>query len=222
MSTAQRITFVLVLILIAFAAVELTAMFKGDPIKIVNEDKLKNMDEKKESGEVAGPVKPQDREIKGIVTLKTNAGDIKIQLFPGEAPKTVSNFIKLASDGFYDGTKFHRVIKDFMIQGGDPLSKDDTKKSSWGTGGPGYAFPDEFSDKLSNVPGTISMANSGPDTNGSQFFINVADNSFLDGKHSVFGQVTEGEDVVMGISSVETGPNDVPSTAIVIQSIVIE
>jgi cyclophilin family peptidyl-prolyl cis-trans isomerase len=153
------------------------------------------------------------------VVLKTNVGDIKLEMFVDGAPKTVENFVKLANQGFYDGTRFHRVIKDFMIQGGDPLSKDLANSQMWGTGGPGYSFADEFGQGLSNVTGTISMANSGPNTNGSQFFINTNDNTFLDGKHSVFGKVVEGMEVVKAIEGTATGMNDVPEEDRIIQSI---
>ncbi len=152
-------------------------------------------------------------------TLKTNMGDIVITFDTANTPKTVENFTKLAVQGFYDGTKFHRVIKDFMIQGGDPLSKDDTQQAMWGTGGPGYQFDDEIKPTNSNKKGTISMANAGPNTNGSQFFINVADNSFLNSKHTVFGYVTSGYDLVEKISIVKTGPNDRPVEAVVIKSV---
>lgn len=152
-------------------------------------------------------------------TFKTNMGDIVIAFDTANTPKTVENFTKLSSQGFYDGTKFHRVIKDFMIQGGDPLSKDDAKQSMWGTGGPGYQFDDEIKPTNSNAKGTISMANAGPNTNGSQFFINVADNGFLNGKHTVFGRVTQGYDLVEKISMTKTGTNDRPVEAVVIKSI---
>ncbi|MBP9668911.1 MAG: peptidylprolyl isomerase [Candidatus Pacebacteria bacterium] len=152
-------------------------------------------------------------------TLHTNKGDITIELFGTVTPNTVANFVKLAREGFYNETKFHRVIKDFMIQGGDPLSKDDAQMARWGTGGPGYTFADEITTQNKNVAGTISMANAGPNTNGSQFFINTKDNGFLDPKHTVFGKVTEGLDIVMMISSVETGPNDRPVEPVVITSV---
>lgn len=152
-------------------------------------------------------------------TLRTNKGDITIELFGSVAPNTVANFVKLAREGFYNGTKFHRVIKDFMIQGGDPLSKDDTQMARWGTGGPGYTFADEITTQNKNVAGTISMANAGPNTNGSQFFINTKDNNFLDPKHTVFGKVTEGLDVAMAISAVATGPNDRPVEPVIITSV---
>lgn len=157
-----------------------------------------------------------------IVTLKTNQGDIKVELFTDKAPKTASNFLTLAQENFYDGIRFHRVIKDFMIQSGDPLSKDETQRMYWGTGGPGYKFEDEFGEGLSNVSGTLSMANSGPNTNGSQFFINTADNTFLDGKHAVFGKVIEGMDVVTKIEETETGMNDQPVEDMVIEAVIVE
>jgi peptidylprolyl isomerase len=154
--------------------------------------------------------------------IKTNKGDIKIELFSQDAPNTVANFVKLAEQGFYDNTKFHRVIKDFMIQGGDPLSKDDSKKSLWGRGGPGYAFADEIGPNNHNYAGTIAMANSGPDTNGSQFFINTVDNNYLDSKHTVFGKVVEGMDVVYAIDSVATEGRDRPVEDIIVQTIMIQ
>lgn len=155
-------------------------------------------------------------------TLRTNQGDIKIEFFGADAPNTVANFTKLASEGFYNGTKFHRVIKDFMIQGGDPLTKDDTMQARWGTGGPGYQFADEIRENNHNVVGTISMANAGPNTNGSQFFINVADNNFLDGKHTTFGKVVSGMDVVKKIEGTQTVPGDRPVAPMVIESITLD
>ena len=152
-------------------------------------------------------------------TFHTNKGDITIEFFTQKSPNTVANFIKLASSGFYDGVKFHRVIKGFMIQGGDPLTKDDSKVDEWGTGGPGYKFADEFGAGNSNDVGTIAMANAGPNTNGSQFFINVNANNFLDGKHTVFGKVTSGMDVVTAIENVQTGQNDRPVSPVIINSI---
>ena len=155
------------------------------------------------------------------VTLHTTAGDITLELLSADAPKTVANFTKLAGEGFYNGTKFHRVIKDFMIQGGDPLTKDDTVSSRWGTGGPGYSFPDEIHANNRNLAGTLSMANAGPDTNGSQFFINVAGNSFLDTKHTVFGKVTAGMDVVERIEAVATDASDRPVVPVVITGVTV-
>ena len=124
-----------------------------------------------------------------VATFNTSKGDIRIQLFEKLVPNTVANFVKLIEDGFYNGLKFHRVIPDFMIQGGCPLGN--------GTGGPGYQFADEFHPELKHDgPGVLSMANSGPTTNGSQFFITHVETSWLDGKHSVFGKVLDGQDVV--------------------------
>ncbi|MFA7309557.1 MAG: peptidylprolyl isomerase [Candidatus Paceibacterota bacterium] len=155
-------------------------------------------------------------------TLHTNKGDITIELMEKDAPNTVANFTKLAEEGFYDGTKFHRVIKDFMIQGGDPFTKDESLSERWGTGGPGYKFADEIHANNRNSIGTISMANAGPNTNGSQFFINTADNSFLDGKHTVFGSVVSGMEVVKAIESIETGGPDRPLEAMEIERVTVE
>jgi len=154
-------------------------------------------------------------------TLHTSKGDITIE-FLADAPNTVANFTKLAKEGFYDGTKFHRVIAKFMIQGGDPLTKDDSKQDYWGTGGPGYKFADEIHANNKNAAGTISMANAGPNTNGSQFFINVANNNFLDPKHTVFGIVTAGMDVVSAIENSPTSAGDRPVTPITITGITLE
>jgi cyclophilin family peptidyl-prolyl cis-trans isomerase len=144
-------------------------------------------------------------------TMNTSEGPIGIELFDEDAPKTVENFKKLAGQGFYDGVIFHRVIKDFMIQGGDPTGT--------GTGGPGYQFEDEFNHHPI-VRGTLAMANSGPNTNGSQFFIVTArECPWLDGKHTVFGRVTEGMDVVDRIEAAKTGSHDKPKHDIKIESI---
>lgn len=160
------------------------------------------------------------------VALKTNKGDITVELFTKDMPITAGNFLKLAQDNFYDGIKFHRVIDGFMIQGGDPNSKDDSKQTLWGTGGPGYAIEDEFVKGYSNVRGTLAMANSGPNSGGSQFFINLVDNTNLDfdkqpltSQHPVFGLVVSGMDVVDAIGKVQTGPRDVPVDSVIIQDI---
>ncbi len=150
--------------------------------------------------------------------LHTTLGDITIE-FSGATPNTVANFTKLAGEGFYNGTKFHRVIAGFMIQGGDPLTKDDAMAARWGTGGPGYQFADEIAAGNRNAPGTIAMANAGPNTNGSQFFINVADNSFLDTKHTVFGKVVAGMDVVAAIEKTPTAAGDRPLSPMAITSV---
>ena len=184
--------------------------------------------------EVSDPDNPQ-------VTLQTNHGDIVVELFAERAPKTVENFLGLArhdpaadaepapetntwedpksgevrGDSLYEGIVFHRVIDDFMIQGGDPMEN--------GRGGPGYQFDDEFHDDLTHDgPGILSMANSGPNTNGSQFFITLDATPHLDGKHAVFGQVIDGMDVVEEIGGVPTGRNDDPREAVEIEHVDID
>jgi len=177
-----------------------------------------------------------------VATLKTTMGDLKIKLFPEVAPKAVENFVKLAESGYYNGIIFHRVIPDFMIQGGDPTGTGMGGESVWGS-----AFEDEFSDNAFNLKGALSMANAGPGTNGSQFFIVSASQTpanmvgqleaagypaeiieaykenggtpWLDNRHTVFGQVIEGMDVVDAIQSVKRGPQDKPVNDIVIESI---
>lgn len=150
--------------------------------------------------------------------IKTNLGDIQVSFHGADSPKTVNNFLNLAQQGFYDGTKFHRVIKDFMIQGGDPNSKLDDW-STHGTGGPGYRFADEFNNHPL-VRGSLAMANAGPDTNGSQFFIVTASTTpWLDGRHTNFGQVVNGLDIVEKIEATEVNQNDHPLNDIIINSI---
>lgn len=154
--------------------------------------------------------------------IKTNFGDIEVAFFRDQAPKTVLNFQKLAETGFYANTKFHRVIKDFMIQGGDPLSKDDKEMAQWGTGGPGYTFADEINAQKI-VRGVLAMANAGTNTNGSQFFIVTAEATpWLDGRHTVFGRVVRGMDVVDKISFIPTGDNDIPKSPVVVESVVLK
>ena len=144
-------------------------------------------------------------------TLNTSKGTIEITLFNGEAPKTVKNFTDLANKGFYNGLNFHRVIEGFMLQGGCPQGT--------GTGGPGYTFEDEFNSHRV-VRGALAMANAGPNTNGSQFFIVTAEECpWLDGKHTVFGQVTEGMDVVAAIDAVQTDARDRPTDPVGIESV---
>lgn len=155
------------------------------------------------------------------IILHTNKGEVGIEMMEKDAPKTVGNFLKLARAGFYDGTTFHRVIKDFMIQGGDPQTKDDVLMARWGTGGPGYQFEDEIHANNRNAVGAIAMANAGPNTNGSQFFINTADNSFLDTKHTVFGRVVSGMEVVNAIQNVATEGPDRPVEAVVIEKVTV-
>ncbi len=153
-----------------------------------------------------------------VAVIKTNFGDIKVEFYAQDSPVTVNNFLKLAEEDFYDQIKFHRVISDFMIQSGDPNSKDDDWADD-GTGGPGYSFPDEFNThKL--IRGSLAMANSGPNTNGSQFFIVTAESTpHLDGKHTNFGKVVEGMDVVDKIEAVETNEKDHPTEDVIIEDI---
>jgi peptidyl-prolyl cis-trans isomerase A (cyclophilin A) len=145
-------------------------------------------------------------------TIDTNHGTITVELFEDLAPKTAGNFIDLAEKGFYDGVVFHRVIDGFMLQGGDPTGT--------GRGGPGYKIPDEFGQGLAHDDeGMLSMANAGPNTGGSQFFITLAATPWLDGKHAVFGKVVEGMDVVREIGQVSTGPGDRPLNDVVMEQV---
>ena len=150
-----------------------------------------------------------------IATFKTNKGEFQIELFEDKAPKTTANFVELAGKGFYDGVIFHRVISGFMIQGGCP--------DGTGRGGPGYTIPDEFHPDLSHDgEGVLSMANAGPNTGGSQFFITLAATDWLDGKHAVFGKVTQGMDVIGAIGSVQTAAADRPVEDVKIEGITVE
>jgi peptidyl-prolyl cis-trans isomerase A (cyclophilin A) len=147
-------------------------------------------------------------------TIETNHGTITLELFDEQAPETAGNFAKLAEKGFYDGIVFHRVIDGFMIQGGCPMGR--------GTGGPGYTIPDEFGEGLTHEgEGILSMANAGPNTGGSQFFITLAATPWLDGKHAIFGKVTDGMDVVRAIGSTPTGAGDRPVKDVVMEKVTI-
>lgn len=146
--------------------------------------------------------------------VKTNVGSFTITFFDKESPRTVSNFVNLAKDGFYNGTVFHRVIEGFMIQGGDPKGT--------GTGGPGYRFKDEFHPSLKHDrKGLLSMANAGPNTNGSQFFVTVAPTPHLNNRHAIFGEVTKGYDVVDKISKCDTDHSDRPVNEVKIESVTV-
>lgn len=148
------------------------------------------------------------------VTIQTNHGEIVAEMFEDLAPKTAGNFIELAEKGFYDGVIFHRVIEGFMIQGGDPTGT--------GRGGPGYTIPDEFAKGLAHThAGTFSMANAGPNSGGSQFFITLAATPWLDGKHAIFGKVTVGLEVVQAIGKVKTGMGDKPVEDVVMEKVTV-
>jgi len=154
-----------------------------------------------------------------IAIINTTEGEMVIEFWPDAAPNTVANFKKLAEEGFYDGTAFHRVIKGFMIQGGDPLTKDPSKEDMWGTGGPGYTIKAEFNDH-SHVRGVISMARSqDPDSAGSQFFICDGNPTFLDHQYTAFGKLIKGDDVLTKIANAPTHPPDRPDKRIGVISI---
>lgn len=163
----------------------------------------------------------EEKKSMDTVILKTNFGAIELELFRGQAPKTVENFVKLAQSGFYDGVRFHRVIKGFMIQGGDPLSKDLSMQARWGTGGPGYQFADEINPNSEPYTtgykrGILAMANAGPNTNGSQFFIMHQDYP-LPPSYTIFGKVLSGIEVVDKIANNPTASGDRPVKEVVIE-----
>ena len=154
-----------------------------------------------------------------VAVIKTVAGDMVIEFWPDVAPKTVENFKTLAKKGFYDGTAFHRIIKGFMVQGGDPLTKDDTKQNRWGTGDPGYKIKAEFNER-SHKRGVISMARSqDPDSAGSQFFICHGDPSFLDRQYTAFGKLIQGDDVLEKLATTKVGSQDRPDKRQGVESI---
>ncbi len=209
-----------ILVVVAVGALVLIGLInKKDNIKIMDET----------SNNTATTTTTDAYKANPVAVFDTNQGTFEIELQLDKMPITAGNFIKLAENDFYDGTSFHRVIKDFMIQGGDPLTKSQPENVAvHGTGGPGYAITDEFVAGQSNVRGTISMANSGPNSGGSQFFINLVDNTYLDfdnpmsqGKHPVFGKVVSGMEVVDKIGQVQTGAGDRPVEKVVINKITI-
>jgi peptidyl-prolyl cis-trans isomerase B (cyclophilin B) len=179
---------------------------------------------------VAAPVRSEEKkeekkdaaamnESKEVAVIKTSEGEMVAEFWPDVAPKTVENFKKLAKSGFYDGTAFHRVIKGFMIQGGDPLTKDESKQSRWGTGDPGYKIDAEFN-KKSHERGVLSMARSqDPNSAGSQFFICHGSPKFLDGQYTAFGKLIKGDDVLEKIATTKTLPGDRPEKRMNVESI---
>jgi peptidyl-prolyl cis-trans isomerase B (cyclophilin B) len=175
------------------------------------EDKAPTKNDKKET-----PVSNTNNE---VAVIKTVAGEMVIEFWPDVAPKTVENFKTLAKKGFYDGTAFHRIIKGFMIQGGDPLTKDETKQNRWGTGDPGYKIKAEFNER-SHKRGVISMARSqDPDSAGSQFFICHGDPSFLDRQYTAFGKLIQGDEVLEKLATTKTGFQDRPAVRQGVESV---
>ncbi|WP_017608289.1 peptidylprolyl isomerase [Nocardiopsis xinjiangensis] len=204
--------------LLASSALLLTAACGEAPSAETDEQpqEEQSQEQQQQSGDADGPPEVDVSDVEGAV-LHTNEGEIGLDLYPEDAPTTVSNFVGLAEDGFYDGLVFHRVIEDFMVQGGDP--------EGTGRGGPGYTFEDELeSDHGFGEPGMLAMANSGPDTNGSQFFLTVAETSHLDGQHTIFGNVADdgSQEVLDTIAAVETDSQDRPVNDVVLESVEVE
>lgn len=198
-----------IMMLFVAAALLLTACGGAQPApQAVNPPAQSNMP-------AADQAKQAPAQANSIAKFETNKGNFTVELFEDKTPITAKNFIDLANKGFYNGTLFHRVIDNFMIQGGDPQGN--------GTGGPGYTIADEFHPSLKHTgPGMLSMANRGPNTGGSQFFITLAPTPWLDNKHAIFGKVIEGLDVVQKIGKVKTGANDKPVEDVVVKKITIE
>lgn len=217
----KNILFAFITILIVFGVVfTLVASGKDDQKSLGNENKTTTDSQNKEDSKVQGTkqysqppaVLPENERVGKKAKLSTNQGVFTIGLYGDKTPKTVSNFIFLAKDGFYNNVTFHRVIDGFMIQGGDP--------EGTGRGGPGYQFEDEVNNGLTfSKPGLLAMANAGPGTNGSQFFITVSTPTYLNNKHTIFGEVIEGYDVVERISKVQKDSSDKPLTPVVIEKI---
>jgi peptidyl-prolyl cis-trans isomerase B (cyclophilin B) len=173
--------------------------------------------EKKDTTPMTTPMTESNK--KEVAVIKTSEGEMVAEFWPDVAPKTVENFKKLAKSGFYDGTAFHRIIRGFMIQGGDPLTKDESKQGAWGTGDPGYKIQAEFN-KKAHEKGVLSMARSqDPNSAGSQFFICHGEPRFLDGQYTAFGKLIKGEDVLEKIATTKTGPNDRPEKRMNVESI---
>jgi len=186
-------------------------------LSLARAEETKNSETKPAANSEA--TKDEAKPAKEVAVIKTSEGEMVLEFYPDVAPKHVENFKKLAKKGFYDGTCFHRVIKGFMIQGGDPNTKDESKKASWGTGGPGYSVNAEFN-KKPHVRGTLSMARSNdPNSAGSQFFICHGAPSFLDGQYTVFGQLIRGDDVLEKIATTPTEGPDRPVKRMSIESV---
>jgi cyclophilin family peptidyl-prolyl cis-trans isomerase len=223
----MKASFFLIIILAAVVAAGGVYLFRPEPeVEKVDQEVVMEEPEPIDNTEPWPPrpdgfadIEPIDRVVR--ITLKTSMGDIDISLDGPRAPYTVGNFVNLAKNNFYDGTTFHRVIEGFMIQGGDPLSKDQSKRGQHGMGGPDYKFNDEINPRKI-VQGVLAMANAGPGTNGSQFFIVTAPEvPHLDGMHTAFGVVEKGMDIVFAISKVETDERDNPIEPIIVEDVIV-
>ena len=221
----QVVSIIGVSLLLVFGLAYWASQEKAPELELVTEP---------DTPEITAPLAPEELNVTNpdnintmnpVAVLETNQGTVEIELYKDTMPITAGNFEKLVKEGYYDGIKFHRVIDGFMIQGGDPLTKDDSQMARWGTGGPGYSIADEHiaGPLLTNVRGTISMANAGPNSGGSHFFINLVDNTGLDfdkqplsSKHPVFGRVIKGMEVVDAIGGVAVGAGDRPVTPVII------
>lgn len=215
-----------ILILVVVAILVVIGLTTKQPtteeLPIINQDTTTEQSPEQKPLSTSSNTTNQEK-IMNTVTLKTTMGDITLEMNRANAPKTVENFITLAEKGFYDGIRFHRVIEGFMIQAGDPQSKDADKKSLWGTGGPGYKFDDELTGTETYPQGTLAMANAGPNTNGSQFFIVTASPAApLPPSYTVFGKVTKGIDVALAIEKVQTESADRPVNDVIIEKVTVE
>jgi peptidylprolyl isomerase len=212
---------------VAFSLVGIAVLATVSLVYVLNRDTARPQVEPYEKASENPMI--ETKNVNPTAEVVTSHGTFIIELYLDKTPVTAGNFTKLAREGFYNDTKFHRIIPNFMIQGGDPLSRE-SDASRYGTGGPGYTIEDEFVTGLSNVRGTISMANTGtPNSGGSQFFINLVDNVYLDfdkppetSRHPVFGRVVEGMEVLDKIAQVKRGANDVPVSPVVVERITIK
>ncbi len=191
-------------------------------VKAENRAASTSQETAKHTNSIKLPMTNENAKVTTGAVISTTLGDIEIQFLETKAPKTVANFVSLAATNFYSGIKFHRVIDGFMIQVGDPLTKNDSQMAQWGTGGPGYKFADELSGSETYEQGVVAMANSGPNTNGSQFFIMTGVGVNLPPSYTVFGKVTKGIDVAVAISKVKTTPSDRPVDSITIKSVTLK
>lgn len=220
MSNDTKVTYGVVLVIIIFLA-GLAYMLK--PVEEKENTTTAPVQQETTTSTTTNQVsqKPMEEKVYTGASIITNKGTIEVE-FGTITPNTVKNFGTLASKDFYNGVRFHRVIKGFMIQAGDPLSKDSAQQAAWGTGGPGYEFNDELTGKEQYPQGTLAMANAGPNTNGSQFFIVTANPGVgLEPKYTVFGKVTKGLDIALAIENVKTNSNDRPLEDVIIQEIVV-